>query len=78
MVRTSRCFTGISVQLSGPQALVGVEGFLRHLRFSDFLFARFFSAAKVFAASSDLENTRKCCSATNGQKGEEAACFVAA
>jgi hypothetical protein len=78
MVRTSRCFAGISFQLGGPHALVGVERFLCHLRFSDFLFARFFSTAKVFVASSDLETTNQCGSAANGQKGEDAARFVAA
>jgi hypothetical protein len=69
---------GISFQLNGPQALFGVEWFLCHLRFSDFLFTCFFSAAKVFVPSSGLETTNKCCSATNGQEGEEAARFVAA
>jgi hypothetical protein len=78
MVRTSRCVAGISFQFGGPQALVSVEWFLCHLRFSDFLLACFFSAAKVFVASSGLETTNKCCSPTNGQKGEEAARFVAA
>jgi hypothetical protein len=77
MVRTSRCFVGIFFQLSGPQALVGVERFLCHLRFSDFLFAPF-STAKVFVASPDLEATNKCSSEANGQKGEEAARFIAA
>jgi hypothetical protein len=77
MVRTSRCIAGISFQLGGPHALVGVERFLCHLRFSDFLFARFFSTGKFFVASSDLETTNKCGSAANSQKGEEAARFVA-
>jgi hypothetical protein len=57
---------------------VGVERFLCHLRFSDFLFARFFSTAKFFVASPDLEATNKCSPEANGQKGEEAARFVAA
>jgi hypothetical protein len=78
MVRTSRCFAGISSQLGGPHALVGVERFLCHLRFSDSLCARFFSTAKVFVASSDLETTNKSGSAANRYKGEEAARFVAA
>jgi hypothetical protein len=56
---------------------VGVERFLCHLRFSDFLFARFFSTAEVFVVSSDLETTNKRGSADSGQKGEEAARFVA-
>jgi hypothetical protein len=56
---------------------VGVERFLCHLRFSDFLFARFFSTAKVFVALSDLETTNQCGSAANAQKGDEAARFVA-
>jgi hypothetical protein len=78
MVRTSRCIAGISFQLGGPHALVGVERFLCHLRFSDFLFARFFSTAKLFVASSDLETANKCGSAANSKKGEEAARLVAA
>jgi hypothetical protein len=57
---------------------VGVERFLCHLRFSDFFSARFFSTAKVFVASSDLETTNKCGTAADGQKGEVAARFVAA
>jgi hypothetical protein len=78
MVRTSRCFTRNSFQLGGPHALVGVERFRCHLRFSNFLFARFSSTAKFFVASSDFESTNKCGSAANGQEGEEAARFVAA
>jgi hypothetical protein len=78
MVRTSRCIAGISFQLGGPHALVGVERFLCHLRFSDFLSARFFSTAKLFVASSHLETANKCGSAANSKKGEEAARFVAA
>jgi hypothetical protein len=78
MVRTSRCFTGISSQLGGPHALVGVERFLCLLRFSDFFFARFISTAKVFVASPDLETTNKCGSAANRQKGDEAARFIVA
>jgi len=78
MVRTSRCIAGISFQLGGHHALIGVERFLCHLRFSDFLFAHFFSTAKLFVASSDLETANKCGSAANSQKGEEAARFVAA
>jgi hypothetical protein len=57
---------------------VGVERFRCHLRFSDFLFTRCFSTAKFFAASSDFETANRCGSAANGQKGEEAARFVAA
>jgi hypothetical protein len=57
---------------------VGVERFFCHLRFSDSLFARFISTAKIFAASLDLETTNKCGSAAHRQKGEEAARFVAA
>jgi hypothetical protein len=57
---------------------VGVERNLCHLRFSDFLFARFFSTAKFFVASPDLEATNKCSPEANGQKGEEAARFIAA
>jgi hypothetical protein len=78
MVRTSRCFVRISFQLGGPHALVGVERFRCHLRFSNFLLARFPSTAKFFVASYDLESTNECASAANGQKGEEAACFFAA
>jgi hypothetical protein len=77
MVGASRCFAGISLQLGGPQALVGVERFRCHLRFPDFLFAHFFSTAKLFVASSNLETTNKSDSTANGQKGEEAARFVA-
>jgi hypothetical protein len=77
MVRTSRCFAGIFLQLGGPQALVGVERFRCPLRFSDFLFARFCSTAKFFEPSSDLETTNQCGSAGNGQKREESARFVA-
>jgi hypothetical protein len=57
---------------------VGVERILCHLRFSDFFPARFSSTAKVFVASYDLETTNTCGSAACGQKGEEAARFVAA
>jgi|HubBroStandDraft_6_1064221.scaffolds.fasta_scaffold410747_2 hypothetical protein len=78
MVRTSRCFVRNFFQLGGPHALVGVERFLCHLRFSNFLFARFSSTAKFFVASSDLESMNRCGSAANGQEGEEAARFVAA
>jgi hypothetical protein len=41
MVRTSRCFGGISFQLGGPNALMGVERFRRILPFADFFFAQF-------------------------------------
>jgi hypothetical protein len=78
MVRTSRCIAGISFQLGGPHALVGVEWFLCHLRFSDFLLTRFFSTEKFFVASPDRKTTNKCGSEANGQKGEEAARFIAA
>jgi hypothetical protein len=78
MVRTSRCFAGISFQLGGPHALVGVEGFHCHLQFANFFFARFFSTTRFFVASSDLKATNKCGSKPNSQMGEEAARFFAA
>jgi hypothetical protein len=50
MVRTSRCFDGISFQLGGPNALMGVERFRCILPFADFFFAQFqlCSTAKFF------------------------------
>jgi len=80
MVRTSRCFAGISFQLGGPDALLGVVRFRCNLPFADFSFAHFqlFSAAKVFVVSSNLEATRKCGSQAQAQKGERAARLVAA
>jgi hypothetical protein len=80
MVRTSRCFAGISFQLGGPDALLGVARFRCNLPFADFSVAHFqlFSAAKFFAVFSNLEATSKCGSQANDQKGERAARFVAA
>jgi hypothetical protein len=78
MVRTSRCFAGISSQFGGPHALLGVERFRCHLQFSNFFFAHSFSTTKFFAASPDGKATNKCGSEANGQKGEEAARFIAA
>jgi hypothetical protein len=50
MVRTSRCFGGISFQLGGPNALMSVERFRCILPFADFFFAQFqlCSTAKFF------------------------------
>jgi hypothetical protein len=78
MVRTSRCFAGISFQLGGPHAIVSGERLRCYLQFSDFPFARFFSTAKFFVASSDLEATSKYGSEAHRQKGTEAARLVAA
>jgi len=80
MVRTSRCFAGIFLQLGGPDALLGVVRFRCNLPSADFFLAhfRFFSAAKVFALSSNLEATSKCGSQANDPKGERAARLVVA
>jgi hypothetical protein len=80
MVRTSRCFAGISFQLGGPDALLGVVRFRCNLPFADFSFAHFqlSSAAKFFVLSSNLEAIGKCGSQANDQKGERAARIIAA
>jgi hypothetical protein len=80
MVRTSRCFAGISFQLGGPDTLKGVERFRNNLPSANFSFARFqlCSAAKLFVVSSNLEDTSTLVSEPHDQKGEGAARLVAA
>jgi protoheme ferro-lyase len=40
MLRTSRCFGGIFLQLGGPEALLGAERYLCEFHFADFSSAR--------------------------------------
>jgi hypothetical protein len=79
MVRTSRCFDGIFIQLGGPNALRRGERFRRNLHLADFFFAHRqpCSAAQLSAAWSDLEVLSECDSKTHDKMGEGAACFAA-
>src|SRR6266404_4315966 len=80
MVRTSRCFAGISFQFGGPNTLRGVERFRCNLPSADFFFTHFqlFSAAKFFVACFHLEGTSKFALEPHDQKGESVARLVAA
>ena len=79
MVRASRCFAGISFQLGGPDALMGVERFRCNLPFADsFAHFQLSSTPKFFVTPSDLDATSKCGSNAHYQQGESAALLLAA
>jgi hypothetical protein len=79
MVRTSRCFVGISFQLGGPNALRSRERFLRSLHLADFFFTywQLCFAAQSLAALFDLGTSRERGPKAYDPKGEGAACFAA-
>jgi hypothetical protein len=79
MVRTSRCFNGISFQLGGPHTLRGVERFRSGSSFADFLLASFQlnSAVKFFEPCFHLKGASKFVSEPHDQKGEGAAQLAA-
>ena len=78
MVRTSRCFNGISVQLGGPNALRRGERFRRNSHLADFSFARWqlYFAAQSLAALPRLGASLECGSKIHDPKGEGAAYFA--